>query len=263
MIWLLNIFLKLFGLACISWCFYMAIFISKAYKPTVFHLPSMIFIFGILIGLIFLSYQLSFLFRILKSILFLHPLKIEKQISFLASHLEQMTDDYYQYGKSFAREMRNRYPLKKFPKLWQLVFNQLETQIELKDIRMLIEYDSKRTKDNIGKQIGALGFLANIAPSVGLLGTVLGLIKLLANLSDLSSLGSNMALALVTTLYGIFMSVLIFNPLLSRLQATQSQLMKSYHQVFFWFDLIENRKPSFYCNPHFWSSLTYEEKKAS
>ena len=260
MIWLLNIFLRLFGLACISWCFYMAIFISKAYKPTVFHLPSVIFIFGILTGLIFLSYQISFLFLIIKSILFLHPLKIEKQMAFLASNLEKITDDYYNVG---PREIRSRYPIHKFPKLWQLVLNQLESKIPLNDARFLIEYDSKRTKDNIGKQILALGFLANIAPSVGLLGTVLGLIKLLANLSDLSSLGSNMALALVTTLYGIFVSVLVFNPLLSRLQATQSQVMKSYQQVFFWFDLIEARKPSYYCNPHNWSSLNYEEKKAS
>ena len=259
----MNFLLKLAGFGSIVFCFYMVIFISKSYKPTVFHIPSMVFIFGILMGVVFLSYQISFLFRIIKSVLFLAPTKIEKQILSLNKQLEGMTDDYYKPGG--ARNIKSKYSIEKFPKLWQLLLRQLESKIPLQDVRMLIEYDSKRTRENFQKQIHAMSFLSNIAPSVGLLGTVLGLIKLLANLSDLSSLGSNMALALVTTLYGIFISVLIFNPIVSRLQSTQSQIMKAYQQVFFWLDLIETRKPSSYCHPRNWNSLEYESgtKKAS
>ena len=259
--WFVNVFFRLLGFSCIGYCFYMVIFMSKSYKPTVFHFPSALFIFGTLTGLILISYQISFLLRLIKSLLFLPPSKIETQILALNEKLTVMTDDYY---KSGARGIQSKYDVKKLPKLWQLLLNQLEAKIPIGDVRSLIQYDAGRTKDHLSRQIRALGFLSAISPSIGLLGTVLGLIKLLANLSDLSSLGSNMALALVTTLYGIFISVLVFNPLMSRLQGLQSQVMKSYQQVFFWLNLIEARKPSFYCHPHFWNSLDYhKEKQAS
>lgn len=46
------------------------------------------------------------------------------------------------------------------------------------------------------------GRWASIAPAFGLIGTLLGLIGLLSNLNDVASLGPNMAVALITTLYG-------------------------------------------------------------
>ncbi|HEY1098368.1 MAG TPA: flagellar motor protein [Myxococcota bacterium] len=51
------------------------------------------------------------------------------------------------------------------------------------------------------------------APTVGILGAVLGLIHVMENLSDPSKLGGGIATAFVATVYGVGMSNLIFLPL--------------------------------------------------
>lgn len=56
------------------------------------------------------------------------------------------------------------------------------------------------------------------APAFGMAGTLIGLINLLANMSDADSLASNMAVALVTTFYGVIMANLIFKPIANKLK---------------------------------------------
>lgn len=56
------------------------------------------------------------------------------------------------------------------------------------------------------------------APAWGMIGTLIGLILMLNELSDPSSLGPNMALALLTTLYGSILANLVFLPMASKLE---------------------------------------------
>jgi len=60
--------------------------------------------------------------------------------------------------------------------------------------------------------------LAGYAPTFGVLGTVIGLINMLGNLSDPSQLGAGMAMALLTTLYAVLCANLFFSPLAERLK---------------------------------------------
>src|SRR5207248_787419 len=55
--------------------------------------------------------------------------------------------------------------------------------------------------------------LARAAPAMGLVGTTLGLITLLRDLSDFSQLGPSMALALLCTLYGLLLANGLYQPL--------------------------------------------------
>lgn len=48
----------------------------------------------------------------------------------------------------------------------------------------------------------SVDFYASVIPAYGLIGTILGLVSLLRNMDDPSTIGSSMALALLTTLYG-------------------------------------------------------------
>jgi len=54
--------------------------------------------------------------------------------------------------------------------------------------------------------------LARVAPAMGLVGTTLGLITLLRDLSDFSQLGPSMALALLCTLYGLVLANAVYQP---------------------------------------------------
>ncbi|AWI80324.1 MAG: flagellar motor protein [Betaproteobacteria bacterium HGW-Betaproteobacteria-13] len=57
------------------------------------------------------------------------------------------------------------------------------------------------------------------APTIGILGAVLGLIHVMENLSDPSKLGAGIAVAFVATIYGVGLANLIFLPVAKKLQA--------------------------------------------
>ncbi|NVJ61939.1 MAG: MotA/TolQ/ExbB proton channel family protein [Gammaproteobacteria bacterium] len=59
---------------------------------------------------------------------------------------------------------------------------------------------------------------AKIAPALGLLGTVIGLIEVLRTLEDPTNIGPAMSLALMTTAFGSILGSLIFTPLSGRLE---------------------------------------------
>ena len=59
---------------------------------------------------------------------------------------------------------------------------------------------------------------SDYAPSFGMIGTLIGLINLLGNLSDSDALAGNMAVALITTLYGSLLSSFFFKPIANKLK---------------------------------------------
>ena len=56
------------------------------------------------------------------------------------------------------------------------------------------------------------------APTVGIIGAVLGLISVMANISDTSMLGQGIAVAFVATIYGVGSANLIFIPISNKLK---------------------------------------------
>jgi chemotaxis protein MotA len=68
------------------------------------------------------------------------------------------------------------------------------------------------------KTIGILQRAATIAPAMGLIGTLVGLVQMLGQLNDPASIGPSMAVALLTTLYGAMLSNMVFTPLAGKLE---------------------------------------------
>ena len=65
------------------------------------------------------------------------------------------------------------------------------------------------------------------APAFGMVGTLIGLIQMLQNLTDPSQIGSGMAVALITTFYGALLANLIFLPMSSKFKAQANEVMLS------------------------------------
>lgn len=59
---------------------------------------------------------------------------------------------------------------------------------------------------------------AEIAPGIGLIGTLIGLVQMLADLDNPDAIGPAMAVALLTTFYGAIMSMVILTPLAGKLE---------------------------------------------
>jgi chemotaxis protein MotA len=59
--------------------------------------------------------------------------------------------------------------------------------------------------------------MGDIAPAMGMIGTLIGLVAMLSNMDDPKSIGPAMAVALLTTLYGAFLANIICLPMAVKL----------------------------------------------
>jgi chemotaxis protein MotA len=82
------------------------------------------------------------------------------------------------------------------------------------------EVDLTIDRHEIGQ--GVFKGMGDSAPAFGMIGTLVGLVQMLANMTDVEALGPAMAVALLTTLYGAIMANLLFIPLADKL-AMRSQ----------------------------------------
>ncbi len=98
-------------------------------------------------------------------------------------------------------------------RLLQLVVDSVDAKLIAEVIDTEIQATSQRHADIID----ALNFLASVVPAFGMIGTIIGLVCLLGNLDDPSSIGPNMAVALVTTFYGTIAANLFFMPFAKKL----------------------------------------------
>ena len=65
---------------------------------------------------------------------------------------------------------------------------------------------------------GVLSAWIDIAPAMGMIGTLIGLVVMLGNMSDPKAIGPAMAVALLTTLYGAFFANVFFGPIKTKLE---------------------------------------------
>lgn len=82
---------------------------------------------------------------------------------------------------------------------------------------MITEIDYIGERHRFGA--GIFDSMGMYAPAFGMVGTLIGLINMLANMSDPASIGPSMAVALITTLYGAGLANLIFLPIAGKLKA--------------------------------------------
>jgi chemotaxis protein MotA len=77
-------------------------------------------------------------------------------------------------------------------------------------IRDLMELELSQMQSRHATKIKGIGMWSALSPGLGMLGTVMGLVAMLANMEDKSKIGPNMALALITTFYGSLFSNVYF-----------------------------------------------------
>ncbi|KUO76107.1 MAG: flagellar motor protein MotP [Clostridia bacterium BRH_c25] len=187
------------------------------------HLPSIICTFGGTVCMTVMAFPLKklkegaaslrhvFFYKemdaenVIKSIIDLANIARKEGLLALEEAAQQLQDDFLQKGVLLIVDGTDP----------ELVRNILETELS---------FIEERHKSNQG----VYEFMAATGPGFGMLGTLIGLINMLANLSDPSTVGPNMAVAIVTTLYGSIIANVFCNPVVNKLKLRSSQesLMK-------------------------------------
>lgn len=95
-------------------------------------------------------------------------------------------------------------------------------------IRDLLETDMDRTLERHKDNAGIFDTWAAFAGSYGMLGTLIGLVAMLLNMSDPASIGPAMAVALLTTFYGSFVGNVVGSPIANilKVRAADEALVK-------------------------------------
>ena len=84
-------------------------------------------------------------------------------------------------------------------------------------IRELLEIELEQMDDRHKKMAGIFSNWAGLAGAMGMIGTLIGLVAMLLNMSDPSAIGPSMAVALLTTLYGAMIGNIFGGPIASKL----------------------------------------------
>ncbi len=85
-------------------------------------------------------------------------------------------------------------------------------------VRGILETDLVCVEARHAKVIGFWEQMAAMGPAWGMIGTLIGLINMLGNLSDVSTVGPNMAVALITTLYGSLIANWLATPIANKMR---------------------------------------------
>ncbi|MCT4533948.1 MotA/TolQ/ExbB proton channel family protein [Halodesulfovibrio sp.] len=86
---------------------------------------------------------------------------------------------------------------------------------------MEIEVDIMKKRHRTGQEV--FKGMGNMAPAFGMIGTLIGLVRMLQALDDPSSIGPAMAVALLTTFYGAILANCIFLPLAKKLEERSNE----------------------------------------
>ncbi len=101
----------------------------------------------------------------------------------------------------------------------QLVVDGTDPELTRSILETELSFVEERHKDGQGmfQTMGAF------SPAFGMAGTLIGLIRMLGDLDDPDAIGPGMAIALVTTLYGVLAANLIFFPVANKLKAKSGE----------------------------------------
>ena len=90
-------------------------------------------------------------------------------------------------------------------------------------VRAYLERERLLTMERHRWGAKVLSAVGEVAPAMGMIGTLVGLVQMLANMEDPKAIGPAMAVALLTTLYGAVMATVIYHPMADKLTLRSSE----------------------------------------
>ena len=181
------------------------------------HVPSMVIVFGGTIAVTLVNFPMAEVKSILKVMLvtaFNKSATPSEEIERIVEYANLARKEGLLALETKLQEVEDSF----FAKGIQLVIDGFSAET-VRDI-MELEADWQRQRHGTGKKI--MDQMGAFAPAFGMIGTLVGLVQMLQNLSDPSMIGQGMATALLTTLYGAMLSNMVFLPFSGKLEVLAS-----------------------------------------
>jgi len=182
------------------------------------HVPSLIIVFGGTIAVTMMCFPSSELKSIVKVMMvtaFRKPASPTEEIDRIVEYANLARKEGLLALETKLESVNDTF----FAKGIQLVIDGFSGET-VRDI-MELEADWQRQRHGTGKKV--MDQMGAFAPAFGMIGTLVGLVQMLQNLSDPSMIGQGMATALLTTLYGAMLANMVFLPLSGKLEILASE----------------------------------------
>jgi chemotaxis protein MotA len=163
-----------------------------------FPLPNFLGVFGVTMKAVF--WKVDAPETVIKQIVSLSEVARREGILALESRTDDIDNDFIKLGIQMAVD---------------------GTRPEVMEDILRTELDAVATRHRDGKAL--LDCMGRFAPAFGMIGTLLGLVIMLGDMSDPSKIGAGMAVALLTTLYGAIASNCLFLPFAEKLGYTSKK----------------------------------------
>ena len=181
--------------------------------PSLFvDVPSVIMVFGGSITILLFCFPAGYAKRFFKvglKAVFWKSEPVDKLIEQLVEFAETARRDGILSLESKCKEVEDPFIVQGIQMAVDGTDPELIEQVMLSDLDNLVE----RHETNKGM----FDAMTKYAPAIGMIGTLVGLVAMLANLSDPSAIGAGLAVALLTTMYGAMVANTITGPLGDRL----------------------------------------------
>lgn len=201
------------GVACV------VIAISESGDFSLFvNIPSLLIIMGGTAFALIMSYpasDLKTIFKVMREAFKRYDYDLMEDIETIVRLSEMARRDGLLVLEDYAEECSDRF-LKKGLLL-------IADGVSRDDLEYSLTSDIYHTHRRHKTGASMIAFIARTAPSLGLVGTYVGLIPMLVNLRDPEALGPLMAVELVSSFYGGFMAYVIFAPMAQKLQLKSAQ----------------------------------------
>jgi len=180
--------------------------------------PSIMIVCGGTMGAVLINYPISDVLgviKVAKNAFFSEEIKIEKIIEMLIEISKISRREGILSLEKTLKDIKDPF----FAKGMTLMIDGIEPVILSELLNTELEYIEERHR--LGAEIFMT--MGNFAPAMGMIGTLIGLVKMLMQMNDPSSIGPAMAVALITTFYGVILANLVFLPIAGKLRTRSAQ----------------------------------------
>lgn len=158
----------------------------------------------------------------------------------LVKHIERLANINRRYGNVVLEKELNHIENLFLRKGIELVVDEYDPY----EIHNIMEKEYELYFSRKESLVGILTTLQKLAPAIGFVGTIIGLIDVVGNMGDPVEMGRGMAIAMQTTLYGLLFGNFLFLPLSKKLSAHVKEEAKLLYIILEGLlDIAKNRNP--------------------
>lgn len=191
------------------------------------NIPSILIVMGGTVAATMVGYPLSDFLGMFKTGIKIFMFKIEKPADIIANLIE-ISNKARKGGLLSIEGDIQTTPDPYLAQALQMTVDGVKTG----DIAAIMQKKMSLTKKGLDTGADIFSSMGAYAPAFGMIGTLIGLVQMLANLDDPSSIGPKMAVAMITTFYGAVLANLFFIPMSDKLMGRNEEEITNMNIIF-------------------------------